>query len=94
MSEAQYAHVVDLLRALASEADPTHATTADVRSVEEFFEIRDKGGILGRINVRVFFVVRPEDKQIIVLGAINKSAEGPTPTWAKVRIRNRIRQYL
>lgn len=94
LTESQYAHVVDLMRALAREPQPTHPRTVDVRAVEDFWEIRDKGGILGKVNLRVFFVVNAEEKQIIVLGAINKSAEGQTPTWAKIRIRRRIREHL
>ena len=93
LNEEQYAHVVDLLGALASEPSPTHANLVAVEAVEDFYELKDKGGILGKINLRVFFTVVPEEKAIVVLGAIKKESDGQTPTWAKTRIRYRLRKF-
>lgn len=93
LNDGQYAHAVDLVRALASEADPTHPATVTVEAVEGFFELKDKGGILGKINLRVYFTVSPKEKTIVVLGAIKKEAEGQTPAWVKIRIRNRLRKF-
>ncbi len=92
LDDGQYAHTVDLFRALASETDPTHPTTVNVEAIEEFFELKDKGGILGKINLRVFFIVNAKEKAIVVLGAIKKEADGQTPMWVKIRIRNRLRR--
>lgn len=93
LTDDQYAHVVGLIRALASEADPTHPSTVTVEAVEGFFELKDKGGILGKINLRVYFATSPNDKAIVILGAIKKEAEGPTPAWVRVRIRGRLRKF-
>ncbi len=93
LNDGQYAHAVDLLRALASEPDPGRAVIVAVEAVEDFYELKDKGGILGRINLRIFFTVLPKEKAILVLGAIKKEAEGQTPTWAKTRIRYRLRKF-
>jgi hypothetical protein len=91
LNEAQYAHAVDLLRALAYEDAPTSPKSVDVDAVEDFHELRDKGGILGKINLRIFFAVDGKSRTIVVLGVIKKEAEGPTPSWIKTRIRSRIR---
>lgn len=93
LNDGQYAHAVELVRALASEADPTHPSTVTVEAVEDFYELKDKGGILGKINLRVYFTVNPKEKMIVVLGAIKKEAEGQTPAWVKIRIRNRHRKF-
>src|SRR5262245_39342202 len=55
LNDAQYQHMAMQVKELAAMDDPTHSATVDVRPVEDFFEIRDKGGVLGGMNVRVFF---------------------------------------
>src|SRR5262245_56583970 len=55
LDEDQYAHLKRQVQELAQEDEPTRSDTVDVRPIEDFFEIRDKGGILKKINARVFF---------------------------------------
>jgi len=86
----QYHHMANQVRDLATHEDPTHSDTVDVRAVEDFHEIRDKGGILGKINARVFFFVHKPSRGIIVLGAIKKENDGPTPTGDRLRARKTI----
>lgn len=93
LNEAQYAHVVDLVRALASEPNPTHPVTVTVEAVEDFYELKDKGGVLGKINLRVYFTVNPKEKAIVVLAAIKKEEDGQTPNWVKTRVRYRLRKF-
>lgn len=94
LDEAQYAHVAEQVQELAREVDPTHPTTQRVASVEDFFELKEKGGPLGRINVRVFFILDKPRVAIVVLGAIFKQNEGKTPEGDKVRMGRRKRKYL
>jgi hypothetical protein len=58
LTDAQYSHVAQQFRQLCREAEPTTSDLVDVRPIDDFHEMRDKGGPLGRINVRVF-VLRP-----------------------------------
>src|SRR6266540_4770184 len=53
----QYEHGAGCMKDLAQHEDPTHSQTQRVESIDEFFELKDKGGILGKINLRVFFYV-------------------------------------
>lgn len=94
LSEGQYEHLAMQVKELAREADPTHSVTNDVRSIESFYEIRDKGGILGNLNVRVFFGLDKAESSIIVLGVIKKQNDGPTPAGDKIRMRRRMRKHL
>ena len=94
LGPAQYAHVVDQIKSLAREEDPTHPQTVSVDAIEDFFELREKGGPLGRTNVRVFFVLDKEAQAIVVLGAIKKEADGATPAGDRIRMRYRRRKYL
>lgn len=68
--------------------------TASVRAIEDFHELRDKGGILGGMNVRVFFYLDKDHDAIVILGAIKKQNDGPTPVGDKKRMARRKRLYL
>lgn len=94
LNKSHYLHMVDQFRALAMEGDPTHPVTASVDAIEDFFELRDKGGPLGRINLRVFFIVEKEARRMVILGVIKKENEGQTPPATKQVMRTRRRKYL
>src|SRR4051794_28108963 len=86
LDDAQYHHMVEQIQELAREVDPTHPTTQIVARVEDLLELKDKGGPLGNINVRVFFMVDKPRVAIVILGAIFKQNNGPTPIGDKRRM--------
>jgi hypothetical protein len=90
----QYAYVADQVKALATEHDPTHSVLCSVDAIEDFHELREKHGPLGNINVRIFFFVHKPRKWIVVLGAIKKTNNGPTPLGARVTMRRRKRLFI
>lgn len=79
---------------MAAESDPRKPALSDVRSIENYFELRDKGGVLGKLNVRVYFAVIECSKTIVVLGCYKKEAEDKTPQYIRSRMRNRLRFVL
>jgi hypothetical protein len=93
LSSAQYHHIAMQFKELALEAYPSHSATASIDKVEEIYELRDKGGILGKLNVRFFFGLT-NDHTIIVLGGIKKEREGQTPTGTKITMHRRWHKYL
>ena len=96
LNDDQYEHLSLQVKELASQEDPTHSDTIDVRPIrnEEFLEIRDKGGVLRKINVRVFFCVVKATRTIAILGTIKKENDGPTPDEAITTMRSRRRRYI
>lgn len=92
LNNAEYWHVVDEVKALAEEDDPTHPQMVSVDAVEDFHELRMKGGPLHKKNVRLFFFL--EERCIVILGCIKKEADGPTPKATKKLMRARKRKYL
>lgn len=94
LDEAQYAHLANQVRELAAQEDPTHSDAIDIRPIEDFHEIRDKGGVLRKLNVRVFYMVHKPARAIVVLGTIKKENNGPTPMGDRIRMRRRRRLYL
>ncbi len=93
LNASQYRHFALQFKELATSSEPTQSQTVDIVAVEEFFEVRDKGGVLGGMNVRIFFGVEHGTRTIVVLGAIKKQNNGATPTGDKVRMRRRWRLY-
>lgn len=94
LSEVQYEHVAAQIRELAKQGDPTHSDGIDVRPIEDFHELRDKGGILAKINIRVFFFLHKESRTIAILGAMNKKNDGATPLGDRRRMKRRMRILL
>jgi len=88
LTPVQYEHAVDLVKRTRDFNNPTDFCDLDIRSVQNIHEIRDKGGVLGRINLRIFFAYRK--RRIIVLGAIKKEDEGKTPEHIIIRMQNRL----
>jgi hypothetical protein len=94
LNQDQYQHIASQIKALAREQDPTHSVSQSIDAIEDFHELRDKGGILGGVNVRVFFFLNRSQSELIVLGAIKKQNDGPTPRGDKFRMARRKRKYL
>lgn len=94
LTAQQYWHEADQLMELAREPDPCRCETVDVAPIEDFWELKDKGGPLGKINLRIFFLVHSERREIVVLGVHKKEDEGQLRRSVVVRISRRKRLYL
>lgn len=90
---AQYQHLAMQVKELARHENPSHSDVLSIDKIEDFYELREKGGLLGNINVRLFFGIDKAQRAIVVLGALKKQNDGPTPTGDKVRMRYRWREY-
>lgn len=95
LNDAQYEHMALQVKQAASEDAPTHSPVLSIRKIEDedFFELRDKGGVLNSINVRLFFGIDKPKRSIVVLGVIKKQNNGPTPRGDRIRMRRRWRKY-
>jgi hypothetical protein len=94
LNEDQYQHVAMQVKDLARDQDPTHSMTQSIDAIEDYHELRDKGGILGNLNVRVFFYLDRAKSALVILGATKKQNDGPTPPGDKIRMSRRLRKYL
>jgi hypothetical protein len=81
------------IRELATQETPKHSDTIDVKPVDDFFEVRDRGGPPGNANVRLFCGVDDAARAIIPLGVIKKPNDGKTPPGDLIRMRRRWRNY-
>ena len=94
LTDAEHGHVKHLARTLAQEQNPTHSELCDVKAIEDFFELRDKGGVLGKKNIRLFFGMDKKRGAIVLLGLELKKNDGATLQSVKIKIRRRWRKYL
>ncbi len=92
LTGAQVDHVIEQFRSLAGEPHPTHPLTVSVDAVADFHELRVKGGPLGKINGRFFFIVH--ERTIVVLGAMKKESDGATSPATKRLMSARRKKYL
>ena len=75
LTPVQYAHAVSLMEQLAFEDDPTHPGHAfDVRPIEGVHELREKGSVFGRINLRIYFWACKETQTLFTLCVDKKEA--------------------
>lgn len=94
LNTAQHRHLALQVKELARQEEVSLSDTVDVRRIDDaLFEIRDYGGILGGLNIRLFYGVEHEHRNLIVLGVFKKQNNGPTPTGDLSRMRVRWRRY-
>jgi len=94
LTDGQYEHLAMQVKELAREDDPTHSRTASVAQIENYYELRDKGGILGKKNVRVYFGMDKLKQSLVILGGLKKENDGQTPDGTRILMRRRWRKYL
>jgi len=92
--DAQYEHLAHQIRDLAGHPSPTRSDTLSIKKVEGFYELRDKGGPLGKgINVRIYFDRIEKGRVIRILGVDVKKNEGHISPAVKMRITRRQRKW-
>jgi len=91
LSKVQYATLVDDVKRLSDWPNGPGLKTLDIVLIDDFFELRDKGGIYGKINVRVYFGILKKKRLVFILGAYKKEPEGQTPRYIVLKMKNRLR---
>ncbi len=92
LSQVQYAHAVSLVRRLVWFGDAKKIADLDIRRLDrKLWELRDKGGVLGRLNLRVFFSVLSDE--VVVLKTYKKEEDGQTPRHVKLLCHDRLEDY-
>lgn len=93
LNPEQYTYVACQVKAMATEPDPTHSNLCSVDAIEDYHELREKHGVLGKINLRVFFFLDKTKHAMVILGVIKKENNGPTPQGTRVIMRRRKRLF-
>lgn len=94
LTPGQYEHIVQLEQELVEFGSSKLRPDLDIRQLEgTLWELRDKGGVLGKKNVRVYFAFLSERHEIVVLSTYKKEDDGPLPRHIVIRVKNRLRHY-
>lgn len=92
LSEVQHDYLVEQFHDMGTFKNPLECPTVVLERVEDFHALKDKGGVLGKLNVRVYFMIDTKRKAIVVLSVYKKEDEGDLPKWLMKRLRNRLAQ--
>jgi hypothetical protein len=79
LNETQYEHITDVLRRLVDFGDKDELSDLSIEPIGSFWELKEKGGILGRINLRVYFGTLPDDMELVIAKTYKKEDDGKTP---------------
>ena len=93
LSDVQYDHMVEILRRLVDFGNKEEIGDLDIKPIRSFFELREKGGILGRINLRVYFGTFPEENKLVIAKVYKKDEEGAPPRHIVILVEDRLEQY-
>ena len=94
LTDVQYDHVVEVLKRLTDWEDKAEISDLRIEKIESFYELKDKGGVLGRLNLRVYFAALPENKDIIVLKTYKKEEDGACPRYITINVESRLDEFL
>jgi hypothetical protein len=90
---AQYLHVTDIIKRLAYFNRPEEMSDMRIEKVVDFYELKEKGGPLGKINLRIFFGVFADTREIVVVKVYKKEQEHRTPRHIVLNVQSRLRKY-
>ena len=94
LNPGQYEHMTGVIKRLVDFNSPMEITDLRIEPIESFYELKDKGGLLGKINVRIYFAYVPDEGNIVVLKAYKKEEEGKVPRHVVITVLARLRSYL
>ena len=95
LNEEQYWHVAQQLMDIARCEEPIKCQTQNINKIGDFWKLHEKGGPLGKTNLRIFFITEDsgDQKDIVVLGVHKKEQEGKLRNSVIIRIKRRMRLY-
>jgi hypothetical protein len=93
LSDLQYDHVVEILKRLADFGNAEETADLDIEPISSFYELKEKGGPLGRINLRVYFGAIPERREIVIAKAYKKEEMGALPPHVIISVEDRLEAY-
>lgn len=95
LTDAQYNHVVSVLQRLVDFPDREELADLDIKHIDgDVYELREKGGVLQRINLRVYFAALKKRREIVVLKTYKKEQDRQVPRYVLVGVEDRLDDYL
>ena len=93
LTDLQYDHIVEILKRLVDFGNSEETADLDIKPIQSFYELREKWGPLGRINLRVYFSTIPAERELVIAKAYKKEDDGPTPRHVIIVVEDRLEEY-
>jgi hypothetical protein len=93
LKPVQYEHEKEVLKRLAYWADQDELADLRIEKIGSIYELKDKWGPLGRINLRVYFGVRPSEQEVVVLKTYKKEEDSQAPRYVVITAEDRFEDY-
>lgn len=93
LNDGQYFHVVGIVKRLVHFGDHRELWDLRIEAIDSFFELKLKGGLLGNINLRVYFADLAANNEIVVLKTYKKEEDHKTPRRIVVTLEDRLSDY-
>ena len=86
--------MVPFVRRLVEWGDRKATSDLDVKQCGDFWELRLKGGFLGKINLRIYFAFISERREIVVLMTYKKEEDRRVSPSVSITLEDRLEDYL
>ena len=93
LTDVQYDHEVSVLKRLTNFSDAEEIADLKIEKIGSFYELKDKGGPLGKINLRLYFGALVDKREIVVAKAYKKEADRQTPPHIILIVEHRLDEY-
>ena len=93
LRDFQYEYVRAIVKRLEGFGHEHELSDLRIEPIEDFWELKEKGGVLGKINLRIYFGTVPEDNEVVVAMAYKKEDDGRVPRHIVIAVQNRLEEY-
>lgn len=93
LNDGEYWHVVKILRKLVNFGNSAKMSELDIRPIDGIYELREKGGLLYKKNMRFFFSVFTKEGKVVIAKAYRKDEEDQTPRHILINAHSRLAQW-
>ncbi len=93
LNDGEYWHCVAILKKLRWFRDAAKCAQLKIKPIDGIFELSERGGLLGKKNIRFYFKTIDEMDELVVLKTYRKDEEDQTPRHVIINAKTRLGQY-
>jgi hypothetical protein len=94
LTDEQYWDLVGYIKRLYDFGNPKATSDLQIRRLEEFWELRVKGGFIRNINLRIYFAYLQERNEIVILMSYKKEEDHQVSSHIRIILEDRLEDYL
>jgi hypothetical protein len=94
LTEREYWYVVPFVQRLGEFGDLMATADLDLKQIGDFWELRLKGGFLGKKNIRVYFAFVRKRREVVVLMTYKKEEDRRVSPSILITLDDRLDDYL